>query len=77
MEEQTTLLVDGIAITVYCDKTGNWKKDQIEIYDPMDNLTNLRIASLINYIYEEGYIVDRRARVNIVDREGSAREFKP
>ena len=77
MEEQTTLLVDGIAIVVHCDKTGNWKNDQVEIYDPMDELAKPRVISLINYIYEEGYIVDRRVRINIVDREGCAREFKP
>tara|TARA_B100000809_G_C14766586_1_gene397828 strand:+ start:231 stop:464 length:234 start_codon:yes stop_codon:yes gene_type:complete len=76
MEEQNTLLVDGVAIVVLSDKTGNWKKDTVEIYDPEDDLANSRIASLVNYIYEEGYIADRRTQVNVIDREGNARKFK-
>ena len=76
MEEHDALLVDGVAIVIRCDKSGNWKNDEIEIYDPIENLTKSRIISLVNYIYEEGYIVDRRVKVQIIDKEGNARDFK-
>ena len=76
MEEQT-LLVDGYPIVVRYGEKGCWKHDLVEIYDALDDLNNPHIASLVNYIYEEGYIVDRRIQINIIDEEGNTREFKP
>ena len=75
--EETNLLVDGYPIRIRYDKRGRWQYDQVELYEALDDIDDNRAASLINYIYEEGYIVDRRINTNIVDKEGNARQFKP
>ena len=69
-------MVSGYPVVIHYDKMGQWQKDLIEIYDPLGYIENQKITSIVNYLYDENFIVDRRIAVHILDKEGVARKFE-
>ena len=70
------ITVSGRPVVIHYDEMGRWQKDLIEIYDPLGSMANSEIATVINYLYAESFILDRRIPVHVVDKEGFARKFE-
>jgi len=60
---QEDLIVNKIPVIVNSDEDGAWMKDYVVILKP--DVTELEIASVMSYLYEEGFILDRRTRCEV------------
>jgi len=60
------LILNGISVEVHHDKTGSWKKDKIYIYDCTEELPEEEAQRMVDYLYQEGFIMDRRTEMTIV-----------
>ena len=60
------LAINGVVVEIHYDKTGNWKKDKVYIYDCTEELLDEESDSMIEYLYEEGFIMDRRTEKTVV-----------
>jgi hypothetical protein len=50
--------------------TGHWKRKKIFIHDVIESgLKEAEIAAIIQYLYEEGFIEDRRIECKIISPE--------
>ena len=49
---------------------GFWMQEKIVIHDSQGSLGELGIRSIIQYLYDEGFILDRRAPYEVVRAEG-------
>ncbi len=50
-------------------KTDHWATKIINIYDPQKRVDEAFCLSMIQYLYDEGFIEDRRTDVKIFQRE--------
>ena len=65
MDEHIDVL--GFSIAICYDKTGNWKRDKVILYQHPDQLIEERDAlNVIQYLYNEGFIVDRRVAYQVL-----------
>ena len=60
------LIINGVSLEIHYDKTGYWKNDKIYIYDCVEGLREEESDLIIDYLYEEGFIMDRRVQSTIV-----------
>jgi hypothetical protein len=44
----------------------NWTKDKVYIYDPQLQVTEEERSQIIDYLYSEGFIEDRRTQSELV-----------
>ena len=51
-------------------ETEFWMKEKILIYDNDNSLSKLEIRKIIQYLYDEGFILDRRTPYEVVQAEG-------
>ena len=51
-------------------ETEFWMKEKILIYDNDNSLSKLEIRKIIQYLYDEGFILDRRTPYEVVQTEG-------
>ena len=66
-----TILVNGLHIEVY-DKNPEenfWDNKKIYIYDGLSDLTEKEKGMIIDYIYAEGFIDDRRTECAVLSGE--------
>ena len=60
------IILNGLQVEIFFDKTGDWKKDKVYIYDCKEALTDEEAIRMICYLYDEGFIMDRRIEFVIV-----------
>ena len=51
-------------------ETEFWMKEKILIYDDDNSLSDLEIRKIKEYLYDEGFILDRRTPYEVVRTEG-------
>jgi len=66
-----TIQFNGLFVEVYDkDPTENfWKDKKIYIYDCLSDLSEKERDSIINYLYEEGFVDDRRIEFEVIRGE--------
>jgi len=60
---QEDLIVNGIPVIVNSDENGAWMKDCVIILKP--DVAEAEIVGVMSYLYEEGFILDRRTRCEV------------
>jgi|TARA_Y100000310_G_C20388273_1_gene671510 hypothetical protein len=60
------LILSGLAVEIHYDKTGDWRKDRVYIYDCKEDLSDAEANKMVGYLYDEGFIMDRRVEMTIV-----------
>ena len=63
------LILNGLAVEIYYDALGDWRKDLVYIYDCKEDLSDAEAEKIIGYLYDEGFIMDRRIEFVIVRGE--------
>ena len=58
--KQEDLIVNKIPVIVNRDNNGAWMKDCVIILKP--DATDEEVVGVMSYLYEEGFILDRRTR---------------
>tara|TARA_Y100000310_G_scaffold344337_2_gene456536 strand:- start:1627 stop:1815 length:189 start_codon:yes stop_codon:yes gene_type:complete len=61
--KQTDLVINSIPIVLNIDED-NWANNNVNILKP--DATSWEALDIINYLYEEGFILDRRIEYKIV-----------
>ena len=56
-------------VEVHQSDDGNWQNDTIFIYSNDKIVEKKQIYAILQYLYDEGYIQDRRTKYIIVDSE--------
>ena len=62
--KQIDLVVNKIPVVINTDESGVWIEDSLLILKP--DASEEEIRDIINYLYEEGFILDRRIQYKIV-----------
>jgi hypothetical protein len=62
-----SLTYQGMPVEVYVCGDGDWQRDTVFLYNSQKVITKVEIRSIIQYLYDEGYIKDRRTRYMIAD----------
>ena len=65
------LLLEGYPVIVHTDKMGKWQNDLVEIVNAAEDLSPSHYKYIINYLYSEGFILDRRVKTHILDRNNN------
>jgi len=60
---QEDLIVNKIPVIVNSDNNGAWMKDCVIILKP--DVTETEIVGVMSYLYEEGFILDRRTHYEV------------
>jgi hypothetical protein len=65
------VVVNGIFAEIYDSNPDEsfWGNKKIYIYDCLSDLADVERDVIINYLYEEGFIDDRRTRCEVVRGE--------
>ena len=61
--KQQDLVVNGVSVLLNTDEIGPWMKDSLVILK--QDATEEEIYGVINYLFEEGFIWDRRIKYDI------------
>jgi len=61
--KQEDLIVNKVPVVVNRDNNDEWMKDCVIILKP--DITDEEVAGVISYLYEEGFILDRRTRYEV------------
>ena len=61
--KQEDLVVSGIPIVINTNEDGVWMEDSLIFLKP--DVTEKEIRHVINYLYEEGLVVDRRIQYEV------------
>lgn len=64
---QYDLICQNVPVKVFTANTGYWKHDTVFFYNTKKIITKFEIHSIIEYLYDEGYIQDRRTKYMIAD----------
>ena len=70
-EPTHTVGVNGLFAEIYESniEEGFWGNKKIYIYDCFSDLADVERDAIINYLYEEGFIDDRRTRCEVIRGE--------
>ena len=63
MNHQEDLIVNQIPVVVNTGYDGAWMEHSVIILKP--DATDTEIMGIISYLYEEGFILDRRTRYEV------------
>ena len=61
------MMLQGIPVKVFLCRDGDWRHDTVFLYNTQKVITKVEIRAIIQYLYDEGYIKDRRTRYMIAD----------
>ena len=61
------LTINEIPIKVFLFRDGDWRHDSVFLYNKKKVVTKIEIHTILQYLYDEGYIKDRRTRYMIAD----------
>jgi hypothetical protein len=66
-----TVVVNGLYTEIYEDnpEEGFWDNKKIYIYDCLSDLSDKEKEHIIDYIYNEGFIDDRRTQCEVIKGE--------
>ena len=65
------LIVNSYPVRFKADlNNGYWMQEKIMIYDSKSSLNKAGIRVIIQYLYDEGFILDRRTPHEVVRAEG-------
>ena len=62
--KQRDFIINNISVVLNTDEDGDWMKDVLIILKK--DIKNQEITNIINYLYTEGFILDRRVTYKIV-----------
>lgn len=62
--KQIDLIVNKVPIVINTDESGVWTEDSLVVLKP--DATKQEVCDVINYLFEEGFICDRRIKYKIV-----------
>ena len=62
--KQIDLVINKIPIVINTDESGVWVEDSLMVLKP--DATEREVHDIINYLFEEGFIWDRRIKYKIV-----------
>jgi hypothetical protein len=65
----TELFLNGFYIEVTLSEDEDWQKDAIYIYDCLSSMREEERDSLIEYLYSEGFVQDRKTRCEVIRGE--------
>ncbi|MAF25118.1 hypothetical protein CL634_06040 [bacterium] len=70
-EATHTMFVNGLCVEVYNQGSGEdfWGDKKIYIYDCLSDLSNKEKEAIIDYLYSEGFIDDRRTGCEVIRGE--------
>jgi hypothetical protein len=66
------VFVYNLLVDIYDKPTGvpdHWQSKAIKIYDPQEVVTEGLQCKVIQYLYDEGFIEDRRTQCDIITGE--------
>lgn len=63
MMKQQDLVINNISVLLNTDESGDWMEDSLIILKK--DSTEEEAMNIINYLYEEGFIWDRRIKYEI------------
>ena len=61
----TRVKINNTVVEIYRGQT--WRNDRVYIFDPQLLLSEEEVASIIEYLYAEGFIDDRQTPHEVVD----------
>tara|TARA_R100000808_G_C2012673_1_gene64512 strand:+ start:126 stop:359 length:234 start_codon:yes stop_codon:yes gene_type:complete len=66
-----TVSVNGLFVEIYDSKPEEqfWGNKRIYIYDGLSDLSDVERDKIIDYLYTEGFVDDRRVRCEIIRGE--------
>ncbi len=64
MEDQYKIIVLGYTIEIF--NSDHWASSEIRIYDFLQLMTEAEKESIVEYVFNEGFIEDRRIEVKII-----------
>lgn len=59
----------GYRVETHLCRDGFWKHDTIFIYNESKCISEAEIITIIDYLYEEGFIKDRRTKYFIAEKD--------
>lgn len=62
--KQIDLVINKVAVVINTDEGGAWVEDSLVVLKP--DATKEEVRDIINYLFEEGFILDRRIQYKIV-----------
>ena len=62
-----SLTYQGIPVEVFLCRDEYWKHDTVFLYNTKKVITKAELWAIMQYLYDEGYIKDRRTRYMIAD----------
>jgi len=63
------LFLIGLYIEIKTSEDEDWQKDVVYIYDCLSNLSDKERDSVIDYLYNEGFIQDRKTCCQVIRGE--------
>jgi|7_EtaG_2_1085326.scaffolds.fasta_scaffold46046_2 hypothetical protein len=71
IEPLYTVVVNGLYTEVYDENPEEefWDDKKIYVYDSLSDLSEEEEAAIINYLYTEGFVDDRRTRCEVIRGE--------
>ena len=64
------IVINGLTIEIKEGDDSYWKNKKILIYDVSEsNLNDKEVGAIVSYLYEEGFIEDRRTEFEIIKPE--------
>jgi uncharacterized protein YrrD len=66
-----TLNFQGNTVKVFLCRDGDWRHDAVFIYNNnKKSIKDKKIKTIMQYLYDEAYIKDRRTKYEIFDEKG-------
>ncbi len=63
------LFLNGLYIEIALSEDSDWQKDVVYIYDCLSNLSDEERDIIVCYLYEEGFIQDRKTCCQVIRGE--------
>jgi len=57
--------VNGLLVEVYISKSGDWGQDSVLIWDVFSDVSDNEKEIIMQYLFDEGFISDRRTKCQI------------
>ena len=70
------LIVSNYRVKVFLCKDGFWRHDTIFIYNDSKCISQKEIDSIKEYLYEEGFIKDRRTKYFVAEKGSDGPDIK-